>query len=363
MVNGKLIKDTNKKTQKRIRMLPVMQALAKYRGFGKGISTYGYSYLESLHPKTGKLHPKLNSYGAESGRPTSNKPNVLNIPRDVRYRNAFITDSGRMLATVDHSAAELRILAELSGDPVMTTGFNSGVDFHCYVATKIFKREVTKKNENAHLRQPTKELNFGIAYGMRPNSLWEKLNGNGYSITLDETKAIFNDYNSEFKVAIDYLRRCGNAASRDLYLQTITGRMRFWRKPTQGSAIASLKKELGKEFNTIDQSTQEWREMVNDRLRGQQGNIEREGGNFPIQEMNATFSKVALYEIRKEYKRRKLDARMYNFIYDEIVVDTAKDCAEEAFEIQKRIMVETAHRYLKKVPMEVEGHLDTKWTK
>ena len=43
----------------------------------------------------------------------------------------------------------------------MIDGFNSGVDFHCYVASMLFGVEVTKTNENKHLREPAKTLNFG----------------------------------------------------------------------------------------------------------------------------------------------------------------------------------------------------------
>lgn len=359
-VDEDAIEDTNKKTLKKLREFPVIQALMRYRTYQKALSTYGLSYLEEVHQKTGRIHPKVNQYGTESGRPTCNKPNILNIPREARYRNAFGTESGRLISTCDHSAAELRILADQSNDRTMVDGFNSGIDFHCFVASMLFNREVTKKNENAHLRTPTKELNFGIAYGMSPFSLFEKINGNGYKITLDDTEKLFNKYCDTFRTALSYLRNQGEIAKKDLFLQTSTGRMRYWRKPEWGTIYASLAKELGPRF---DPNSYEGKRLAARKYESQLSAISREGGNMPIQSMNADMTKTAMYEIRRECKKRKYDVRMYNSVYDEIVLDTPESCAQEVHEIHKNLMKETANRFLTKVQMEVEGHLAKCWTK
>lgn len=161
-VDGALITSTDKKVQKKLRDVPVIQALSRYRASVKRVGTYGDKYLRAIHPLTGRIHFSFRQYGTETGRPACRGGlNCLNIPRDKKYRKAFVTDPGRLISTVDYSAAELRILAELSGERLMIDGFNSGIDFHCYVASLVFKKEVTKKNENAYLRDPTKTLNFG----------------------------------------------------------------------------------------------------------------------------------------------------------------------------------------------------------
>lgn len=161
-VDGDFIENTNKETQKKIKNLPVIQALELYRQAVKAYGTYGQTYLDAIHPKTGRIHPRFNQYGTDTARPSCREGlNVLNIPRDKHFRNAFTTDPDRSIATVDFSGAELRIMADQSGDPLMVEGFNSGTDFHCFVASMLFGKEVTKKNENAKLRQPAKTINFG----------------------------------------------------------------------------------------------------------------------------------------------------------------------------------------------------------
>jgi len=67
-------------------------------------------------------------------------------------------EENEVVETDDYSGCELRIWAELSKDPGLTEAFQKGVDVHCYVATKLFGKEVTKKDKE---RTPAKTLNFG----------------------------------------------------------------------------------------------------------------------------------------------------------------------------------------------------------
>ncbi len=228
MVEGKLIENTNKETQKKIMNLSVIQALQKHREAVKAYGTYGQTYIDAIHPKTGRIHPGWNQYGTDTGRPAGRGGlTVLTIPRDKRFRNAFITDSDRLLSTVDYAAAEVRIMADQSGDPFLIEGFNTpGSDVHCYVASLVFGCEVTKKNENAKLRQPAKAINFGFAYGMRPGRLFNALKGEGYKTTYEECEKIFSIYKSTFKVAVKWLETCQRHARENLSMTNIAGRRR-----------------------------------------------------------------------------------------------------------------------------------------
>ena len=353
-VDGEYIEDTNKKTQKKLLNVPVMQCLNNFRVYETALKTFGQPFIDKIHPDTGMIHPKLNQYGTESGRPTCNQPNVLNIPREKRYREAFIGGPNRMISTVDYSAAELRILADLSGDKLMVDGFNSGIDFHCFVASMIFNCEVTKKNENSHLRQPTKAINFGIAYGMAPFTLFERINGEGYKITMEETEDMYEKYCSKFSTALTWLRTQGDKATKDFKLQTKTGRLRYWREPEWPKIFAACEEEFGKGYD---------KRLAYKKYNAQIAAIAREAGNMPIQSMNADMTKLSMYKLRKEFKDRKLDAYICGSIYDELVVNTHESCAKEVHELQKQVMVDCANLYLTRVKMEVEGHLATCWTK
>lgn len=353
-VDGKLVENTNKKTQKKLSTLPLMKALAAYRSAMKGYGTYGESYIKAIHPVTGRVHFRFNQYGTETGRPACRGGlNCLNIPRELRYREAFGTEEGRLISTVDYSGAELRILADLSKDPLMVSGFKSGTDFHCYVAALLFGKDSVSKKDP--LRTPAKTINFGLAYGMGPASLSEQINAAGYPITVDECRNIFNTYMVKFKEAISWLKAQQRHASTHFKMTNINGRTRHWIEPSR--------EKFYNEFADDKLSEMQVRELADKKYRGAIAAIQREGANFKIQSVNADFSKVAMARCRKEFMRRGWDARTYNQVYDEIVYDFHESYAEEAHELQKKIMLEAANEMLTQVPMEVEGHLAPVWTK
>lgn len=160
-----LIPDTSDKTLKKIREgYPIVDMLKKWRSHQVRIGTFGQSYIDAIHPATGRIHPLFNQYGTETGRPAKagDSPiNPLNIPRGKEYRNAFVADPGWLVETDDYSGCELRIWAEVSEDPALMEAFQKKIDVHCMVASRLYGLEVTKKNENAWMRTPAKSMNFG----------------------------------------------------------------------------------------------------------------------------------------------------------------------------------------------------------
>lgn len=160
-----LIPDTSDKTLKKIREgYPIVDLLKRWRSYQVRISTFGQSFIDAIHPATGRIHPLFNQYGTETGRPAKagDSPiNPLNIPRDKAFRNAFIADKGWVVETDDYSGCELRIWAEVSEDPALMEAFQNKIDVHCMVASRLYGMEVTKKNENAWMRTPAKSMNFG----------------------------------------------------------------------------------------------------------------------------------------------------------------------------------------------------------
>lgn len=366
-VDEETIANTSKKSMNKVKDHGAIRALMDYRSAVKLYGTYGQTYLNAINPGTGRVHFYVKQYGTDTGRPACGGGlNCLNIPRLKHYRQAFGTDPGRFISTVDYSAAELRILADLSGDKLMIDGFNSGVDFHCYVASMLFSKEVTKKNENAHLRDPTKTLNFGIAYGMSPFSLYEKLVYElGQKVTLDDCKDLFNRYNRTFKTAVDWLKSQQKLASTEFEMHNINGRKRAWFRPNQHAIRETIVKELTRngKIKLTPSMEDQIPSLLEDKVKAHTAAIQREGANFKIQSVNADFAKKSMAEIRKAFKKRGYDSRMYNMVYDEIVMDSKDSCAQAAHELQKKIMIEEANKMLSKVPMLVEGHLESCWTK
>lgn len=131
-----------------------IRQVLKVRGCEKRIGTYGYTYTDHVHPEDGMFHPRVEQLGTETGRPAGKKPNMLNIPSETQYREPWEAPEGFKFLNDDYGACELRIMASLSGDPVMCEGFRSGKDFHTYTASQFVKddepyeRELVLSNED-----------------------------------------------------------------------------------------------------------------------------------------------------------------------------------------------------------------------
>lgn len=334
---------TGKKDIKSIRHLPIVKLVEKYRSYNVLINTFGQPYIDAIHPLTKKIHGEFDQLGTETGRLASRADvNFLNLPRDVRFRHGFTAGEDFVIETDDYSGCELRIWAEISGDPGLLHAFQNGIDVHCYVATKLYRVEVDKKNP---LRSPAKNLNFGIAYGMGPETLYEDLNSQGFPITREEAKKLYYRYTQEFSTGVKYLRDMGKLAATQGYLTNLNGRRRYWRLPDHNDKEKFPKGRHDPKYTGI------------------LAMIEREGGNFMIQSVNADITKQGMIDIRRYRKKNGIRSNFSNQVYDEIVTRTHKDDTAAFHPVKQKLMIKAGEKWLKKVPVEVDGHVGPCWTK
>lgn len=177
-----------------------------------------------------------------------------------------------------------------------------------------------------------------IAYGMGPNKLHDDLNAQGFPVTRDEAKSTYYKYTDKFKVAVNYLRDAGKLASSQGWLANLNGRRRWWKLPSS--------KEMDKET-----------------YKGKLAAIEREGGNFMIQSVNADITKDAMVEIRRYRKKHNIKTKFINAVYDEIVTRTHKDQSESFHAEKLRIMRQSGEKWITSVPMLVDGAVGPCWQK
>lgn len=343
-----LIPNTNDASLKLVEKVPFIDLLKRKRTLDKMVSTYGQKFLDSIRDDTGRIHFELKQLGTETGRPASRKTssyNPLNIPRDKRYRHAFIADPDYLIETDDYAACELRIWAEVSQDPGLCEAFRRGEDIHSYVGSKLFKMEVSK-TVNSDKRQLTKPVNFGIAYGMGVWTLYYRALGEGLNVTIDEMKALYKTYTqTEFVQGVKYLRETGKSSVERGYATTIGGRRRYWLAPNPNNRETFPNGAADKKY------------------RGVIGSMEREAGNMEIQGTCSDMIKRALRLIYDAIKERGFRTELKNMPYDEIVTMTHKDDSPEFVEIKRKLMIQAAEEYVKTVPMEVEGEVMGCWTK
>ena len=332
---------SDKATIKKIKGVKFVDLLKEYRSNMMRISTFGWAYVDAIHPVTGRVHPDYKQIGTETGRLAKyGSVNMLNIPRDKDYRHSFVARGGYLIGTHDFSGCELRILAEISEDQNLIDPFMRGEDLHCYVASKLFRVPVTKKNENAKLRTPAKALNFGIAYGMGAGRLYDDLNSDGFPIEFNEARRLFDSYTKEFSGGYNFIKQCGKDAMASGTAVNINGRRRYWVLPKK-FASGAINKEYERRMATIA----------------------RQAGNFHIQSVNADITKIAMASIRRYIKDNRLDAKLLFQVYDEICTEASEAIKDTFFPKLVDLMVESAHIFLKTVRMEVDGHVGPSWTK
>ncbi|HET8605791.1 MAG TPA: DNA polymerase I [Gaiellaceae bacterium] len=220
---GKTGYSTDTRVLQRIRseheIVPVIE---EWREYSKLLNTY-LEPLPALLGEDGRLHTTFNQTVAATGRLSTSNPNLQAIPirtelgREIR--SAFVAEEGHRLISADYSQVELRILAHVSGEPVLREAFERGEDIHTRTAAEVLGKDpatLTKDERNV-----AKMVNFGIIYGISAFGLSENL-----EIPRDEAQTYIDTYLARFPHVQDFIARTIEQAARDGYVTTLLGRRR-----------------------------------------------------------------------------------------------------------------------------------------
>ncbi|MEM6532838.1 MAG: DNA polymerase A family protein [Myxococcota bacterium] len=300
---------------------PLGPLLARFRELGKLSQSYGASFLEHA-TSAGRIHATFEQIGAPTGRMACHSPNLQSVVKDSQYRECFRVEENRRLITADYSGCELRIIAELSGDPVFRQVFAEGGDLHSRVASTVFDRPVSK-SENPELRQRAKAINFGLAYGMGAGGL-----ARATGLTVDESRAFLRRYFDSFPRIREFLDYTSKASLERGYAQTACGRRLY---------------------------------LSHDGSSDGRARAERVAKNMPIQGTNADVVKIALARLRRAFLGT--DARVVNTVHDEIVVEVPASDSETIAERVKAEMTAAGAEVLKEVPLVAEADIGRAWSK
>lgn len=178
---------------------PICEGLLAYRDKKKILSTYGDNLQQWIGPD-GRMHPEyLQVIGTDTGRLSSRNPNAQNFTPRLKPHFRPPSGSGRVFCYADLSQAELRFLAEVSGDEAMRAAFAAGKDIHVATAERMFGVTMetladTEPKKYKEYRSKAKTLNFGIVYGLGPGALATSLTLSGVETTPDEAKALLAAY-------------------------------------------------------------------------------------------------------------------------------------------------------------------------
>jgi DNA polymerase-1 len=302
---------------------PAARLLLEYRELQKKLGTYLETYPKFVDKKTGRIHANFLQCRVPTGRLACTSPNIQQVPHENEFRRCFVAGEGNVFVIADYSQIELRILAELSGDPGFVQAFQEGEDLHRVTAATMFgveRDEVTKEQRSA-----AKRINFGLAYGRGAKSLSAQLG-------TDEKRAreLIDEYFANYPKVQRYLQGTASRAMKTGTLRTLSGRIRKFEETAELDSAA-------------------------------RGAMRREAMNYPIQGASADIAKLALIYVREELKG--LDAQLVNCIHDEFVVECKEEVAGEAAGKMKIAMNEAGAKLLKKVSTEVEVGISHEWRK
>ena len=225
-----------------------------------------------------------------------------NCPRKKgTIKAAFKAPEGKTLVVADGSQLELRIMAHLSQDPTMLNIYRTGGDIH----------QTTQDAVGCKERTVSKNINFGLIYGMSPmtfqSTLWAKA---GIVISIDDCKKFERAFFSKYPAIKTYHEKVNEFLRKHKYVRSLTGRRRH------------LADEMKRDF----------------------GSALRQAINFTVQGLGADIIKIAMRNFHREIVKKRLENNLWEDVYmlmqvhDEIVVEAPVSLAQEAADLLKHSM-------------------------
>ena len=308
----------------------------RYKERTKLANAYGTKFFNYVN-SDGKVHTNFSQI-LDTGRVSSSKPNMQQIPSDNTFRNCFITEPGWVFVSSDYSSQELNVIAYGSQDPVWLDALEKGLDLHGVCADLVFedKWRDADADEKKKLRTQIKAINFGLAYGMGPFKLADTL-----QISKQEAEALIEKYFTEFPNIRNFLQILGTFGTRNGYIRTFKPfKRRRW-------------------FDTW------YPKMWNDRSKMMElGSIERASKNTPIQGSSADMTKLALIYIYKEIQESwSKDVKIVMTVHDQIDTICRKEIAEQWAVRMTELMEKAAIKIIPNGLLKADTNISETWEK
>jgi DNA polymerase I-like protein with 3'-5' exonuclease and polymerase domains len=413
----KSLPDLNAKTTLlKFMHVPIIKAMVNRKKIKKQLETYGYRWITPrdkiaqgtkkkrgfVDPDTGRIHPPFLQTGTDTGRPSCKDPNVLNLPKETKFRECFEAREGYNHVTKDCAGQELRVLVEISREPSWIDAFQKEQDVHS-ISTEMVRPEKWRKAavlqitkmivdgkggekvektipvcayylnnaklkckcpEHEEMRGKFKAVNFGIIYDKSAYSLAIEL-----GIPQKEAEDILNSWKVKFEITQNALEKNRNECYERKEARSLSGRRRIINHVTQDQVIKKAEEEWGKGGYNARQFNN-----MKDRLVAAR---KREGGNMKIQGTGADMMKLAMgcgfdpqgkpylwHLLEPEY-----NAMIENYVYDEFLVETPIEHCDDVGGpggvggVVSDAILRAGGEFVTVVPMASEGAVAKTWTK
>lgn len=305
---------------------PIIEHILTHREDMKILSTYVSPLLEYARAdKDHRIHTTYIQTGTATGRLSSEKPNLQNIPQESKWskelREAFVPKEGFSFVSFDYSQLELRLLAHISKDEKLLSAFLCGKDIHNITAAQIFN--IAESAVTPELRRIAKTLNFGVAYGMGSRA-FSVTSG----ISIDDAKRFIGEYFSDFPKVKEWQEKMRIEAQTGGTIRNETGRIRVFPSGIKNKKIIS--------------------------------EMERAAINMPVQSLGADIIKLSMIAAQKFIDTQKYtdSVRLILTIHDELIFEVRDDILKSIIAPIKYLM---EHPLSLLVPLVVETKTGKDW--
>ncbi|MBN43886.1 MAG: DNA polymerase I [Alphaproteobacteria bacterium] len=304
------------------------QIVLDWRHVQKLKSTYTDALIEQIHPETGRVHTSYGMAIAQTGRLSSNNPNLQNIPvrtdEGRKIRAAFIAGKGNKLVSLDYSQIELRVVAHVAGEKALIEAFRDGQDIHAMTASQVF--DVPIEGMDPMVRRNAKAINFGIIYGISAFGLARNL-----GIERGEAGSYINAYFERYPAIKQYMVDIKTFAHDAGFVETIFGRRIYLPG-------------------------------VKDKNQAVRSFAERQAINAPIQGAAADIIKRAMIRVPDALAKRKISSTMLLQVHDELLFEAPVGEVDELIEVVRGVMESAAGPAVKMaVPLVADAGVGDTW--
>ena len=304
----------------------IVELILRQRRLAKLKSTYVDSLQTLINPKTNRVHTQFRQMGAETGRLSSDSPNLQNIPvrteEGREIRRAFTAAPGQHLLAADYSQIELRILAHITQDATLLDVFRTGQDIHAATASKLYSVPINEVTKNQ--RRIAKMTVFGIIYGISAFGLSART-----ELSRSEAQQMINTLFAEYPGLKQYIDQTIDMVRGQGYVETLFGRRRYFRELLEGGGGPRRQA------------------------------AEREAINAGIQGTAADLIKMAMVRLDTALREGGYGARMLLQVHDELVLEVP-EAELDAVARLVRAMMEGVYPALR-VPLEVNVEAGSNW--
>ncbi len=298
----------------------VLTALLRHSALGKIKSAFIKNLYEHMDGKQ-HVHAEYTQATTVTGRLSCKSPNLQQQPKYLRP--LFVAPAGYSFVEADYAQAEVRVWAELSGDPVLRRVIVEVGDLHSFNMSQALSKPMEAVTEEE--RGWGKVLLFaGVMYGGGAHAVSKKT-GIGMAVA----EAMLETMTHNFAQGMLWMDAQVEFCRKHGYVQSPLGRIR------RLAAIHSPDQYLRLE-------------------------AERQAYNSVIQGVASDITGIAALRVARAWQAAELDARVAVLVHDAIVGIVRNDQLEEAQAIMQQEMIRPPYKGWT-TPLEAETEAYPRW--